>query len=209
MPNFVWTAKNVCGDPVVRQIKAATIEESKAVLLSEGCTDLVLKEDDVIAATLEGFDERVSLFGEDILPSAEALIKARERLSRVGVFSFIRRNGLFLLAILAICLAFVFQNPKAATSTTLIILICAALFLWLKLPLIYFNRINKAKDWHRWPQVLRLVERSEFIRRFHFIKLPRNRAECRAGGRFGCGVDGDDRAFYQGEVGSGRSRDRV
>ena len=70
MPNFVWTAKNVCGDPVVRQIKAATIEESKAVLLSEGCTDLVLKEDDVIAATLEGFDERVSLFGEDILPSA-------------------------------------------------------------------------------------------------------------------------------------------
>ena len=32
-----------------------------------------------------------------------------------------------------------------------------------------------------------------------------NRAECRARGRFGCGLDGDDRALDHGEVGSGWS----
>jgi type II secretory pathway component PulF len=46
MPNFVWTAKDKTGKPVIREVEAGTIEESNQVLLAEGCTDLELKEDE-------------------------------------------------------------------------------------------------------------------------------------------------------------------
>ena len=59
MPNYVWSAKNQSGQKVTREITAKTAEEAKAVLLADGCTELELKEDDVIGAALA----RLSLLG--------------------------------------------------------------------------------------------------------------------------------------------------
>lgn len=188
MPNFVWTAKTKTGASVVRQIKAATIEESKVALLSEGCTDLVLKEDDVFAATLEGFDERASVFGEEIVPTPENRIKARNKLNRGFIASFVGDYGLLLVALLVVGWAFRYQEFRSAVVMTVFVAVVSTFVLWVRLPLIYYNRINKAKEWHRWPQVLKLVERSEFIRRFHFIKIPVTElARCRAQALTGMG----------------------
>jgi tetratricopeptide (TPR) repeat protein len=188
MANFVWTAKNMWGDPVVREVKSATVEESKAVLLSEGCTDLVLKEDDIISATLEGFDEKSKVFGDEIVSTAEARIKARDKQNRGAVAAFFGDNAYLFVAILIIGFAFRFLEPKTAIVTAMVVIPAAAFIFWVRLPLIYYNRINKAKDWHRWDQVLKLVETSELIRRFHFIKLPKTELpRCRAQALTGMG----------------------
>jgi tetratricopeptide (TPR) repeat protein len=58
--------------------------------------------------------------------------------------------------------------------------------IWAGLPGIYYAKLNKAGDWHRWEEVLELVEKLEKIRRHHRIKLPavelsRSRAKALAG----------------------------
>jgi hypothetical protein len=56
MANYVCTAKNKFGISVVREISASIIEVSKSALLVEGCTDLVLKGDEIMdAAKAFGF----------------------------------------------------------------------------------------------------------------------------------------------------------
>ena len=188
MANFVWTVKNTWGERVVREIKAATVEESKAVLLSEGCTDLVLKEDDIISAALEGFDEKTKVFDEEIVSTAEARIHARDKQDRDAVAAFLGDNGYLLVAILIIGCGFRFLESKTAIVTAAIVVPAAVFIFWVRLPLVYYNRINKAKDWHRWDKVLKLVETSELIRRFHFIKLPKTELpRCRAQALTGIG----------------------
>jgi hypothetical protein len=44
MPSYLWTAKDRTGKSVVRELKAATIEESKAILIAEGYSDLELTQ---------------------------------------------------------------------------------------------------------------------------------------------------------------------
>src|SRR6266403_783005 len=76
MPNFVWTVKGQSGKPVVREVAAATVEESKAILLAEGCTDLELKTDEIIDATQAGF-EKMECMGEEVKVTAEDQLKHR------------------------------------------------------------------------------------------------------------------------------------
>src|SRR5438093_1456518 len=75
MPKFVWTTKDKSGAQVVRVLTAATIEESKSLLQAEGCTDLELKEDEILAAVAESFTEKVEIFGEEIKVSPEERFK--------------------------------------------------------------------------------------------------------------------------------------
>ena len=67
--------------------------------------------------------------------------------------------------------------------------------IWMGLPGIYFAKLNEAIDWHRWTEVLELVEKSARIRRHHIVKIPlaalaRSRAKALAGlGRLSEGLD--------------------
>jgi hypothetical protein len=65
MANYVWTAKNKFGNSVVREISASTIEESKSTLLAEGCTDLVLKGDEIMDVATAGMPRSVRFLGEE------------------------------------------------------------------------------------------------------------------------------------------------
>ena len=47
MTNYAWSAKDRSGRTVIREIQADTAEASKAILLAQGYSELVLKEDDV------------------------------------------------------------------------------------------------------------------------------------------------------------------
>ena len=47
-----------------------------------------------------------------------------------------------------------------------------AFFIVLQLPAIYHRKLHVAEDWHRWEELLRLLNRFETILKYHFIKLP-------------------------------------
>ena len=81
MANYVWTARDQAGQNVVKEIEAETSTEAKAILLAEGYSDLVLKEDDVISAVNAGFSDRPTFFGEEIKVTAEQRLKHRDNTS--------------------------------------------------------------------------------------------------------------------------------
>jgi hypothetical protein len=66
MANFIWTAKDKLGKPVVKELSADTIEESKAMLLAEGYTDLELKSDEIMDAARTAFADEIGILGKEI-----------------------------------------------------------------------------------------------------------------------------------------------
>src|SRR6266403_1684690 len=155
MPNFVWTVKGQSGKPVVREVAAATVEESKAILLAEGCTDLVLKSDEIIDATKAGF-EKMQFLGEEVKVTAEDQLKHRNApprtFSRELWDSVVQDKGLYLLVLLLIGYR-LYRGDKMWAAVFGLGLVAWPLFrLWVGLPGIYFARLNKAKDWYRWTE---------------------------------------------------------
>jgi type II secretory pathway component PulF len=58
---YIWKARDKSGIPAVREVRANTIEDSKAILISQGYTSLELFQDEVMAAATEGMNENVTL----------------------------------------------------------------------------------------------------------------------------------------------------
>jgi tetratricopeptide (TPR) repeat protein len=199
MPNFVWTAKDKFGKSAIREITADTAEQAKAQLLTEGCIELELKENEIHDAAVAGFTDKTVVLGEEVKATTEQRLKQRG--NPPMTFSRALRKSVFQgkkLSILIILLAF-YEGYRG--NKTSVILLGIALLLWImftfcvKLPSIYFAKLNEAKDWNRWEEVLELVETLKKIRRNHFIKMPiveliRSRAQALAGmGRMSEGLE--------------------
>jgi tetratricopeptide (TPR) repeat protein len=98
----------------------------------------------------------------------------------------IQDRGLYLVAILMIAYQAYRGHPTVALLLGIATLAWPAFRIWMALPGIYFARLNKAKDWHRWQEALDLVEKLRRLRKNHFVKLPetelvRSRAQALAG----------------------------
>jgi hypothetical protein len=183
MPNFLWTAKDNSGKTVAREITADTIEESKAILLAEGCTDLELKTDEIIDAIRERSANRIKISAEQRL---KHLNNPSNTFSKL-IFKIAAQDMWFhSLAILVLAFA-VYRGHEAVAMITGISWggwITAKI--WLGLPSIRYARLNKAKDWYRWTEVLTLAEKLERMRSGYIAKLlplefPRVRAQALAG----------------------------
>jgi len=199
MPNFVWTAKDKFGKPVLREMAADTAEQAKDQLLADGCTELELKDNEINDASREGFTAKTIVFGEEVKMTAEE--RLRHRGKPPMTFSRALREGAFQgkeLSLLIILLAF-YEGYRGNIFS--VILLGVALLLWIafticvRLPGIYYAKLNEAKDWNRWKEVLELVETLKKIRRNHFIKIPvvelvRSHAQALAGlGRLSEGLE--------------------
>src|SRR5581483_5906173 len=80
MPTFIWTVKDKAGQPAVREITAATAEESRSVLLAEGCSELALVHDEIADAATAGMRKSVEVGGEKIMSvSAEDRVRAQNK----------------------------------------------------------------------------------------------------------------------------------
>ena len=183
MPNFLWTAKDKFGKSIVREIAAETIEESKAILLAEGCTNLESKSDEIMDLANSRSSE---------LPKKTPEQKLKYFNNPTNTFSKlilkITTQGLwFHLLIILVLIFAVYQGYKA---TAMIIgmgwIGGIAAMIWLGLPHIYYARMNKAKDWHRWHKVSELADKLERMQPYLFTKilpleLPRIRAQIFAG----------------------------
>ena len=178
MPNFIWTANDKFGKPVVREIAAETIEESKAMLLDEGCTNLTLKTDEILDAVSAAFPDKMRVLGEDVevkIPPEER-IKNLEGLSQTilgQIFERIVQDKLLYILAIILLVSAIFQGQMLFALLIGIGIIGWFVFRCLMaLPEIYYVKLNHAKDWHKWTEVLRLVEHAKWIRQHHFIKLP-------------------------------------
>lgn len=189
MTNYVWKAKDHSGKPVVREVMANTAAESKSVLAADGYTDLVLFEDDVAATAAEQMDAG-KMFGEPIVVTATDRVKQSTKpqlnLWRALLEGVLQSKGLII--ILGALAGFLLyrQNYFGALLAVGAIILWLLFVVCLSLPAIYYNKLHRAVDWHRWEEVLELVGKLEANRKINFIKVPqveltRNRAKALAG----------------------------
>jgi len=190
MHTYIWTAKDKSGKPVVREITQNTIEDSKAVLLADGCTELKLMQDEVMGAAAASFSEKCEMFGEKIEVTAEA--KARQMGKRSGTLLSVLRQGLaqskgFSVVIILLGAYQLYRGNTTAAAFMLVALLAwIAFIICVGLPSIYYRKLHTAADWHRWTEVLELVDTLTKLRGIHFIKVPvpeliRYRAKALAG----------------------------
>jgi tetratricopeptide (TPR) repeat protein len=176
MPNYVWKAKDRFGESVIREIKANSGAEAKALLEAEGCTELLLMEDDVAEAAAAAFPKTVRVLGE------EAEITAADRLKHYGkpapTMLSILAEGLgqtknlvfFMLALAALQL---YLGHKLGACLVGVGLLAWVTFLVsMGIPSMLYHKLHKAGDWYRWKEVLDLVDKLERMRKIHFIKVP-------------------------------------
>jgi len=186
MPNFIWTAKDRQGKPMIRELSAETIEESKAMLLAEGYTDLELKSDEIIDASRRVY----ASINKGRKSSPEELVRNSGNLQQTTLKLILETiiHDCWLYIMMISMMILVFGNgQKILTVIIGIVLLSWLIFrIWLRLPEIYYAKLNKAKEWHRWQGVLRIAKRCEQIRSMHIIKLPQteliqSRAQALAG----------------------------
>jgi tetratricopeptide (TPR) repeat protein len=176
MPTYLWTAKDRSGQTVAREVTADSVEQSKKLLLDEGCTDLVLKGDEIYEQAQKSFGEPSKIFGEDIEVTAEDKLKFHEAppptFLRCLVDGVREETGLLLVSGAA-CGWLIYRHRYWFAG-----LVAAAAIGWMvfrvfaALPGIYYRKLVEAREWHRWKEVLAIVDRCEAMNRRHFLKLP-------------------------------------
>jgi hypothetical protein len=178
MPNFIWTAKDKFGKPVVKELVAETIEESRAILLAEGYTDLELKSDEITDAARTAFTDEMGILREEIKPK----VATKEFVKHLGnvpqttlklILRSIVHDIPFYLLMIALMVLEIFLGHRIIAIAIGIAAVSWLVFrIWMSLPLIYYAKLNKAKDWYRWTEVLQIIKSLEIIQHTNSIKLP-------------------------------------
>lgn len=191
MPKYTWTAKNKFGQTVVREITADTSGEAQAILLADGFSDLKLMEDEIMTVAQAGFSERPIMFGEEIkTPSATDRLKAIENPTvtfwdaiRTGIW---QSKGFIFLILLLFAYNVYRGNHLPAVLSTVGLIVWLLFLVCVGLPSVYYRKLILAADWHRWNEVLSLVDTLKTIGRISVVKVPateltRNRAKAFVG----------------------------
>jgi tetratricopeptide (TPR) repeat protein len=190
MTNYVWTARDPSGKTVVEEIAAESAAEAEKLLRARGYSDLVLKEDDVIAAVNAGFSDRPTIFGEEIKATATDRLKHRDNTSTnffSAIVNGINQSKVFCLVIVGLAIYAGFRGHWVSVAILAVgLLAWLAFIVCISLPLVYYHKLIKASDWERWDEVLSLVETVRAVRKYSIVGVPeteliRNRAKAIAG----------------------------
>ena len=190
MTNYVWSATDKSGQKVIKEIEAASAEDAKFVLLSQGYSNLELKEEDVVNAVLAGFPKRENSFGAEIKITAEQRLKHRDDPTATFWDALRKGIGQSFIVFLALIVLAGYSGYRGDLGYSLLYL--AGLLAWLayilfvSLPSVYYRKLIKASDWSQWNEVLSLVATLQLIGRFSLVKVPaseltRNRTKALAG----------------------------
>src|SRR4051812_11072797 len=156
MPTYLWSGKDRYGNRIVQRLTTQTVGQSKELLLERGYTDLVLHTSDTQIAMREANPLQIELTPEEELTMrSKGGFYWMEAVTRT--FKEHPILSLFLLAFLAL------EIYRARLWTSIL---CAAALvglystrIWFSRPLYYFRKLNEARQWHRWDDVLHLVQR--------------------------------------------------
>jgi tetratricopeptide (TPR) repeat protein len=176
MTNYVWSATDKSGKKVIKEIKAATAEDARFVLLSQGFLSLELKEDEVISAVLAGYPKRQNRFGAEIKVTAEARLEHRD--DPTTTYWDVLRKGIGKNYLLFFGLIFSLGYSVFRMEWGYFLIYSIALAAWLAFLLfsgiqsVYYRKLIKVADWNRWEEVLYLLEVLQLIGHFRPVKLP-------------------------------------
>jgi tetratricopeptide (TPR) repeat protein len=176
MTNYVWSATDKSGFKVIKEVEAATAEDSKFVLLSQGYSNLELKQDEVGSVALAGFTKRENQLGAQIKVSAEERLKHRDNPTATYWDALRKGIGQSYLLILGLVFFTVYSGVRGQWKYCLLYL--AGLLVWLvfivflSLQSIYYRKLIQASDWSEWRRVLSLVAFLKILGRFRAVKIP-------------------------------------
>lgn len=174
MPTYLLKGKDQ--NQVERNVRilAESGSSAQSTLAAQGWTELKLLTDDFMEMAGETMDSREEL-RDQITPDLEAAcMEGRSPTLAQQWMRSLRESWMelaFLAGILAlgVYLALPFMMWLSGAGILFFVFVTPALSLYFGLPLRYFNRLNKAKVWAKWDEVLHCVHRLEQLRRFNRI----------------------------------------
>ena len=154
MSKYVWTAKNKSGQKVFKEVEAQTAEESRAILVEAGYSELVLKGDEIMAAVQEGFPSTINVLGQAVKVTTEQRLKYLD----TPMFTFwgaireaIRQSKLMFVLLPLFAVYSVYREHWVFALLWIVGLLAWIAFLvCVSLPLVYYRRLIMASDWYRW-----------------------------------------------------------
>jgi hypothetical protein len=162
MPSYLWTAKDRFGNATVQRVTADTVRHAREVLSASGCTDLRLQTDEVVEASLpEGCDLTN-------VPAEEHLARLRQgpmTAFDVAKGSFAGAKGTVACLVVLAALGIYLKKPSMVVISVAGVLIFPAIALWYAQAGFCYTRLNQARTWSRWEEVLRCVEKLRRIQK--------------------------------------------
>lgn len=174
MTKYVWKARDERGNAVVKETVAASAAAAEAVLLAEGYTELALMENEVVEAVLHGF-QPATVLGQEIKVGPTDRVK---QYNKRATFLWALREGVgqsksIVLVLLTLIAVFLYWRFYVSASLAGVALLAWLLFIIaVAMPAVLYGRLHKAGDWHRWDEVLGLVDKLERVNQIHFAKVP-------------------------------------
>lgn len=187
MPEYLWSCIDSAGKKNFQRVNAASVQEAKEALLAKGFTHLQLQTDDAYLTasrtTREG--PRVS---DVFTPQQQAEMMRKSDKSFLWIISQAIKNGGFLYAIPMAWLAY--RRYRSFDWSWLDVAIIAApvllfgFFAFLSLNSYLYAKINEARQWHRWDDVLSLVYKIQVMGSCTGVKLPAHEIARQRAGAF-------------------------
>jgi tetratricopeptide (TPR) repeat protein len=189
MNSFVWKGKDSEGEPRCERVSAENAQAAKTILAAQGWSDLQLVMDEICDNAGK------------MVQGPESADELRERLGPEGEVRFLEARGpgfwcqyrqtLFQLkgAIILLLLStgwgiYTDRTWLMVVGTTglgCVLVLFPVIHLFFSLPMQYYVRLNKAKVWSRWDEVLLCVERLRQAHRLTRIGVGElELARCRA-----------------------------
>jgi tetratricopeptide (TPR) repeat protein len=183
MPSYLWTGKDRFGNPTVHRITAETVEQSKQFLIASGCTDLQLQWDEVMATVHEKNAAVAAISADDLFRFQQ---KGRVTVREVFKTSFAPAKGILLVLGLLIAWGIYSGQTWVIALSVAGILVFPAINFWFAQSSLYYTKLNKARVWARWQEVIAYVESLKRVKRWTKIGVPeaelaRARAQAFAG----------------------------
>jgi tetratricopeptide (TPR) repeat protein len=191
MPNYIWKAIDHLGNSVVVESFAESASESKSVLERRGYARLELYQDDIGDAASAGMlSQPVTVLGQEIEVSAADRIQQLDKPQMTmwrAVGEGLMQSKALILIVVMLTVYLLYKGHTISGCLAVLSLVLWIVFLAVtSVPLILYQRLNKAVEWCKWEDVLNLVQELRAKNRRHFIKVPeaelaRNRAKALAG----------------------------
>jgi tetratricopeptide (TPR) repeat protein len=180
MTTYTWVARDGAGKQVIKETTHETVEESKAAMLADGFTDLRLFGDAYSSAAREGFPKEMKIMGETVKVTAEDRIKHqikyRNKPPPTHLYNLV--NGLiqtksYVTAILLVGVVSWYFNYAKGVGGAAVVLVAWMVFLvYLGAPTVLYHQLQVACEWHRWPEVMDIVQKLRKQAESHLIKIP-------------------------------------
>ena len=195
MPSFLIKGKDWNKVERAVRVDAENGSSARATLAAQGWTELNLltcELGDVASRTVESPEEFKDVCKAEITPELEAAcIEGKAPSFAQQWMNSIRDSSgsiafVAVLLLLGVYLRLPIVIWLSGGLILFLVFLTPAISFYFGLPLRYYDRLNKAKVWARWDEVLLCVNRLEQLRRVHYIgpgplELVRCRAQALAG----------------------------